>query len=229
MALKVPEIARILDLPEATILRWVRQGRIPVLSSTPEPVFSREEITRWATELHMPVFPLEGQGNNRGTKSPSLADALRRGGVHRDVNATSVEDALRRVSDLAPISAEHRKFLFEQLLQREELSSTGIGRRVAVPHPRRPLQGIIEEPVMLCAFLADELDYGAIDREPVRVLMLLLSPSTRVHLVLLSRLAFCLRDPGFHSILQPSTPDDVLLETIRETESRLEAGSVSGD
>jgi len=229
MALKVPEIARILDLPEATILRWVRQGRIPVLTSTPEPVFSREEITRWATELHMPVFPLEGRREHQGQGRPSLADALRRGGIHRDIRAASVEEALRRVSDLAPISSEHRKFLFEQLLQREELSSTGIGHRVAVPHPRRPLQGIIEEPVMLCAFLADELDYRAIDREPVRVLMLLLSPSTRVHLVLLSRLAFCLRDPGFHSILQPSTPDGVLLKAIRETESHLESDSDSDD
>ncbi len=225
MPLNVSEIARLLDLPAATIHRWVRQGRIPVITTHPEPLFGREEIKRWATEVHMPIFPLGEDNEMPRPSAPSLLSALNRGGIYRNIPAGTVEEALRALSELAPIPEDQQKILLERLLQREELSSTGIGHQVAVPHPRRPLQGVIDEAVMVCAFLSRPIEYGAIDREPVRVLMMLLSPSTRVHLLLLSHLAFCLRDEDFRRVLSPENEDEFILKAIRENEALLEKSS----
>jgi len=218
MPLNVSEVALLLDLPEATIQRWVRQGHIPVITTHPEPLFGREDIKRWATDLHMPIFPLRETGESHDASSPSLLRALQRGGIHRDMPAGTPEQALRAVAEVAPVPAEERKKLLEKLLQREELSSTGIGHQFAVPHPRRPLKGIIQDAIMICAFLSEPLEYGAIDRKPVRVLMMLLSPSTKIHLLLLSHLAFCLRDENFRHTVSPENPDEIIFEAIREKE-----------
>lgn len=228
MPLKVSEISRLLDLPEATIHRWVRQGRIPVLATNPEILFARGEIKKWATDHHMPIYPLKSVDSQAAGDDLSLVEALRRGVILRDIEADSVEDALSALASLAPVPESERHLLLERLLQREELSSTGIGHQVAVPHPRRPLEGVIHQPVILVCFLNNALDYGAIDSEPVRILILLLSPSTRAHLHLLSHIAFCLRDENFRKILHPESSDEEMIEAFRMKESLLDQKSTSG-
>jgi PTS system nitrogen regulatory IIA component len=85
--------------------------------------------------------------------------------------------------------------IFEALLQRERLGSTGIGEGLAIPHGKLPgLTRIFG----LVARLEKPVDFEALDAQPVDVLFLLLAPegAGADHLKALARVARVLREPG---------------------------------
>ena len=85
--------------------------------------------------------------------------------------------------------------IYEALLQRERLGSTGIGEGIAIPHGKLPgLTRIFG----LVARLEKPVDFEALDAQPVDVLVLLLAPegAGADHLKALARVARVLREPG---------------------------------
>jgi nitrogen PTS system EIIA component len=85
--------------------------------------------------------------------------------------------------------------IYEALLQRERLGSTGIGEGIAIPHGKLPgLTRIFG----LVARLDKAVDFEALDGQPVDVLFLLLAPegAGADHLKALARVARVLREPG---------------------------------
>jgi PTS system nitrogen regulatory IIA component len=65
--------------------------------------------------------------------------------------------------------------LFQKLRERELLGSTGIGSGVAIPHTKLPG---LKEGVVAIGMAPQGVDFGAADGEPVRLLFLVLSPSS---------------------------------------------------
>ncbi|MDY6952356.1 MAG: PTS sugar transporter subunit IIA, partial [Thermodesulfobacteriota bacterium] len=112
--------------------------------------------------------------------------------------------------------------LFLRLLEREDLSTTGIGRGVAIPHPRSPLPDAPAEPSITTCFLENPMDYNAIDDMPVFVLFLMLSPSPKVHLRLLARLSYALRDKAFIDFLKATPPEGHILSRVAEIETNID-------
>jgi len=109
-----------------------------------------------------------------------------------------------------------REFVYQALLARERLQSTGLGGGVAVPHVRNPLVLDVETPGVTLCFLDKPVDFAALDGQPVQVLFTLVSPSVRAHLYLLSRLSFCLQDPKFKAALQrQAIREDIMDEIVR--------------
>ena len=85
--------------------------------------------------------------------------------------------------------------VYEALLQRERLGSTGIGEGLAIPHGKLPgLNRIFG----LMARLDKPVDFEALDDQPVDILFLLLAPegAGADHLKALARVARVLREPG---------------------------------
>ena len=85
--------------------------------------------------------------------------------------------------------------IYEALLQRERLGSTGIGEGIAIPHGKLPgLTRIFG----LVARLEKPVDFEALDGQQVDVLFLLLAPegAGADHLKALARVARVLREPG---------------------------------
>ena len=85
--------------------------------------------------------------------------------------------------------------IFEALLQRERLGSTGIGEGIAIPHGKLPGLTRIFGRV---ARLDKPVDFEALDGQTVDVLFLLLAPegAGADHLKALARVARVLREPG---------------------------------
>ena len=83
--------------------------------------------------------------------------------------------------------------LFDRLLERERLGSTGIGGGIAIPHGR--MAGL-SKPVGMFARLAHGVDFDSIDERPVDTVFLLLAPegAGADHLKALARIARLLRD-----------------------------------
>ena len=229
MKLNINEIARCLNLPVSTLDRWIRQGRIPVHKSRASWSFDAQLLKKWAGSRNLP-FSLPGNAPETGKKDTALEtllSAMERGGLHTGIPGTGVDDVLAWAAECVPgLSASEKEALYETLMEREGLTSTGMGKGVAIPHPRTPLSAALELPMIVTCYPQSPLDFNAIDGRPVFVLFLLLSTSVKIHLHLLSRLAFCVRDNDFVSFLKGSPSVDRFFAKIAEFENRLETSEI---
>ena len=73
----------------------------------------------------------------------------------------------------APLLKLDERRLFDRVLERERLGSTGIGGGIAIPHAR--MAGL-DRPRGMFARLAQPVDFDAIDERPVDVVFLLVAP-----------------------------------------------------
>jgi len=216
--------AQSLGLPEKTLERWIRQGRIPVQREGDFCVFSRSTLEKWAVQRKLSfAMPEESEPASPAMQPESLCAAMQHGEFVYDVSGQDVHTVLTAaVEHMDFVPAEIKDKLIRRLLAREELSSTGIGKGVAIPHPRTPLANAFETAAITTCFLKEPVDFGAVDDRPVFVMFLILSPDVKIHLNLLSRLAYCLRNDAFVSFLK-STPDaKQVLEKIAEFEIQLD-------
>jgi PTS system nitrogen regulatory IIA component len=135
-----------------------------------------------------------------------LCDLLAPDGIIAPLKVTSKKHALQ---ELATSAAERtgldQREIFNTLLQRERLGSTGLGRGIAVPHVKLPgLRNII----CLFARLQEPIDYESHDGEPVDLLFLLLAPdhASGDHLKALASISRVVREPSVIDALR-GAPD----------------------
>jgi PTS system nitrogen regulatory IIA component len=225
MHLSIDEVSRLLNLPEETVQRWVRQGKIPVYGFRDEYVFLEKDLRKWAASRGIVVTAQSREEVVRDPKQKSsLGSAMERGGVIHGIGGDDVSSVLRAAVEAAPIDPSiDRHELFARLIEREELSTTGIGGGVAIPHPRAPIQYVRTEGIITTCFVETPIDYGAIDGRPVFVLFLMLSPSPKVHLTLLAKLSHLLRDRSFVDFLKASPSAKSLLSKVEEMATRMDA------
>jgi len=103
--------------------------------------------------------------------------------------------------------------IFDNLIARERLGSTGIGQGIAIPHSR--LENCNQ--VIGCLFtLKQTIPFDAIDNEPVDLLFVLLVPqeATSEHLELLSQIAEKFNDPLLCARLRKSITGEELYRTM---------------
>jgi PTS system nitrogen regulatory IIA component len=103
--------------------------------------------------------------------------------------------------------------VFESLIAREKLGSTGLGHGIALPHGRR--KGGTQT---IGAFLRlkNAVPYDAIDQKPVDLFFALLVPeeSTEEHLQILAKLAQIFREPAMVNNIRKCDSDESLFEII---------------
>lgn len=105
--------------------------------------------------------------------------------------------------------------IYEALLQRERLGSTGIGEGIAIPHGKLPgLTRIFG----LMARLEKPIDFEALDGQQVDILFLLLAPegAGADHLKALARVARVLREPGLVERVRATRDADALYAILTE-------------
>jgi PTS system nitrogen regulatory IIA component len=114
---------------------------------------------------------------------------------------------------VAPFADVPETLILERVREREALGSTGFGQGAAIPHAR--ISGLAKTMVVL-ARLATPLDYGALDGEPVDIVVLLLSPegSAGDHLKALARISRALRNKDILSALRAAADADALHAAI---------------
>ena len=116
----------------------------------------------------------------------------------------------------SPVLSQHE--IFDALLNREKLGSTGLGKGVAIPHGR--MAGL-EHPV--CAFikLGAAVDFDTSDGQAVDLVFALLVPenSTEEHLQVLSTIAEIFSNSGVCTALRTCESGSCLLEQLYQWES----------
>jgi nitrogen PTS system EIIA component len=124
-----------------------------------------------------------------------LSDLLALDAVVPALKVNSKKQALQDISErAAALSGLGAREIFDILLQRERLGSTGVGNGIAIPHGKLAR---LPQLFGLFARLERPIDFEAIDGQPVDLVFLLLAPETAGadHLRALSRIARVLRDP----------------------------------
>jgi len=123
-----------------------------------------------------------------------IADLLIPEGVVANLKVTSKKQALQELSRIAAdVTGLHERTIFDVLLERERLGTTGIGNAIAIPHGKLntldKLHGIF-------ARLERPIDFDSIDEQPVDLIFLLLAPESAGadHLKALARVSRLLRD-----------------------------------
>ena len=123
-----------------------------------------------------------------------ISDLMTTEGVVSGLRATSKKHALQELAKRAAgISGMHERAIFDVLLERERLGTTGVGNGIAIPHGKLPN---LERLYGLFARLEKPVDFDSIDEQPVDLIFLLLAPESAGadHLKALVRVSRLLRD-----------------------------------
>jgi PTS system nitrogen regulatory IIA component len=123
-----------------------------------------------------------------------LADLVAPNAVIPALKVNSKKQALQELAaKAAELSGQNERVIFDILMQREKLGSTGVGNGIAIPHGKLPK---LSKLFGLFARLERPIDFEALDGQPVDLVLLLLAPegAGADHLKALARVARLLRD-----------------------------------
>ncbi len=123
-----------------------------------------------------------------------LSDLIEASAILPALKANSKKQLLQLLSEkAAAITGLPEREVFDTILQRERLGSTGVGNGIAIPHGKLPG---VKRITGVFARLEAPVDFEALDDQPVDLVFLLLAPegAGADHLKALSRIARMLRD-----------------------------------
>ena len=140
-----------------------------------------------------------------------LADLLHPERVRVGLMLSDKEAALRAIASLLtmPEGTANEETVYEVLLERERLASTGIGSGVAIPHGRYDGVDELRAAVALCPA---GVDFDAVDRLPVKIVVGIVGPRSmpQKHLAALA---------GVSRFLRNDEKREALLKSVDNTEA----------
>jgi PTS system nitrogen regulatory IIA component len=146
-----------------------------------------------------------------------LIDILTPDAVIASLRVNGKKQALQELSERAAIvSGLAAREIFDALLQRERLGSTGVGDGIAIPHGKlakcKRIFGIF-------ARLERPIDFEALDGLPVDLMFLLIAPENAGadHLKALALIARAVRSPGLAAKLRATRDPSALISLLTLT------------
>jgi len=108
----------------------------------------------------------------------------------------------------------------EAIFDREEMMSTGVGKGLGLPHAKTPAA---TDTVATFATTEEPVDFGAIDDDPIRVLLLLVGPEDHKskHIKILGRISRLVSRDSLRERLITADSPETVIEILREGESKL--------
>ena len=150
----------------------------------------------------------------------ALADLLVQDAVLPALKANSKKQLLQLLAErAASITGLPEREIFDTILQRERLGSTGVGNGIAIPHGKLPgvrhITGVF-------ARLESPVDFEALDDQPVDLVFLLLAPegAGADHLKALARIARVLRDADTVAKVRGTRDAQAIRALLSDTHSR---------
>ncbi len=148
-----------------------------------------------------------------------IADILRPESVVADLKANNkkhiLQDLSRRAAEVSGIDEQQ---IFETLMERERLGSTGIGNGIAIPHGKfKTLKNVCG----VFARIEKPINFAAIDEHPVDLVFLLMAPEEAGadHLKALARVSRLLRDETVCEKLRGADTADGIYMLLTQSEA----------
>lgn len=165
--LTIEEVAKYLRVSERTVYDWAQKGDIPSGKIGTVWRFKKAEIEKWVNDRlssgSKPVT-INTQIQVKNILSPDRIIFL---------NHSTKHDALLELAknlSTAP-QVKYSQELAVEILKREELMSTAIGRGIAIPHVR--LSSVTDLVMSVGISKTDIIDFQTIDDTPVRLLFMI--------------------------------------------------------
>ncbi len=107
----------------------------------------------------------------------NLMDVISPRCIKVPLESQTKEEVIAELVDLlvAVKKLPHRNVIYDALIEREEVGSTGIGHGVALPHAKC---AEVKDIYVACGISSDGIDFEALDREPVHIFFMILAPRT---------------------------------------------------
>lgn len=111
-----------------------------------------------------------------------------------------------------------KQVVLDAVLMREQTRSTGIGSGIAIPHGK--CTGV-KDLVMAIGITSEPVDFESIDGKPVRIVVLLVSPTDRTgpHIQALARISRLMLDEKFKQEIETAKTAEELYELVSEREN----------
>lgn len=155
----------------------------------------------------------------KGENTMRITDLLKSNAIELGVTITSKDEAIDKLIALhekAGNLKDSAKFK-EDILKREEHSTTAIGEGIAVPHAK---SSAVKAPALSCVTVPGGIDYSAPDGKPSDLLfMIAATEDGDVHLEILSRLMVMLMDADFANALRNAKSTEEFLKIIDDKET----------
>ncbi len=212
--LTIEEVARYLRVSERTVYDWAQKGEIPSGKIGTVWRFKKNEIERWVNER---------LSSNRSAGVFSVVQIQNILSPDRILflNFSKKRDALVALAENlagAP-QIKSRQELIAEILRREELMSTAIGRGIAIPHVR--LSSVTDLVVSVGVSQADIIDFQSLDDVPVRLLFMIAAAYNQ-HAYYLQTLSFFsskLKNNELrNALLATKTPQEVYALLVSQDE-----------
>jgi len=146
-----------------------------------------------------------------------IDDLIGSNGVIANLRVTSKKQALQELAKrAAEVTGQPERAIFEVLIERERLGTTGVGNGIAIPHGKLPG---LDRLYALFARLETPVDFDSIDEQPVDLICVLLAPETAGadHLKALARVSRLLRDRVTCEKLRGTDSADALHALLSES------------
>jgi len=127
----------------------------------------------------------------------------------------AIEELVRLLADAGKLDGVER--YVGEVLEREKISSTGIGQGIAIPH--RLVAGVGE--IMIAVGRNGKgVPFDSVDRKPAHLIFLIIGPQghNSRHLIVLSKLSRYLNDRGFFEALMKVREAEDVIELVRGKE-----------
>ena len=148
-----------------------------------------------------------------------LSDMITTNAIIPALRVANKKQALQDMSErAAELSGLPVREIFDSLIQRERLGSTGVGAGIASPHGKLPK---VDRIFGIFARLEKPIDYEALDGAPVDLIFLLIAPegAGADHLKALARIARALRDPALAAKLRATKDSSALFAMLSNKQS----------
>lgn len=153
----------------------------------------------------------------------NIANLLKPDCILLDISASSKRELLEKIAAQGALcSGLHQKEIFDALLQRERLGTTGTGDGVAIPHSRfvnlKQIYGVFVR-------LSEPVDFESVDEKPVDLVFALLAPESAGadHLLALSQIARVFKDETAKQKLRESKNQSLIGAVFADVIARANA------
>ncbi|HOE09196.1 MAG TPA: PTS sugar transporter subunit IIA [Treponemataceae bacterium] len=181
--LTIEEVAKYLRVSERTVYDWAQKGEVPSGKIGTVWRFKKSEIEKWVNDRLSSGSRPSPSGTQIQVKNILSPDRI------IFLNHSTKHDALVELANnlsTAP-QVKNAQELSVEILKREELMSTAIGRGIAIPHVR--LSSVTDLVMSVGISKHDIIDFQTIDDTPVKLLFMI-AASYNQHAYYLQTLSF---------------------------------------
>lgn len=159
-----------------------------------------------------------------------IVDLLKSNSIDLNFNPSSKRDAIDKLVDLMDKTGniKDKQTYKKAILDREALSTTGIGEGIAIPHGK---SNAVTKATLVAAVSKQGVDYEALDDMPSHLFFMIAVPEGKndTHLQLLARLSTILMDEQFKNSLINSKSQKEFLDLIDTKEKEKFSEELKGD